>query len=398
MKIKVKSRDTKGVSVGIFVPVGSAFENDSQRGLAHFIEHMLFKGTKNRSYADIARDIDRLGGSINAFTSTEYTAFYIRVLNEFLKEGYDVLKDIITSSLIDEGELEKEKRVIIEEINMTYDNPDEAVYEYFMENAVRGSYGKSTLGTREHIESYSREDLLNFLGRYYKPERMVVSVVGGEVDGFDFDLGSDFFFNDYRSEADGFEPSFEFVEGVDVIERDIAQTNIVAGCELFNVYDERKYPAYILNDSFGGTMSSRLFQSIREERSLCYSIYSSLKLFAKGGLFTISASTSNSNAQRLLDAIREEIAKLKKDGLSKGELDDAKTHFLGSYALGLESNFSVMVKQGIDTILYGDYVDERKIMDKIKAVSMEDVWSVIDLIEPERFHITCLGNVKSVDW
>ena len=145
-------------------------------------------------------------------------------------------------------------------------------------------------------------------------------------------------------------------------------------------------------------MSSRLFQSIREEKSLCYSIYSSLKFFAKGGLFTISASTSNSNAQKLLDAIKDEITKLKKHGLSKGEFEDAKTHFLGSYALGLESNFSVMVKQGIDTILYGDYVDELKIMDKIKSVSMDDVWSVIDLIDPERFHITCLGDVKSVDW
>ncbi len=398
MKIKVKSRDTKGVSVGIFVPVGSAFENENQRGLAHFIEHMLFKGTKNRSYSDIARDIDRLGGSINAFTSAEYTAFYIRVLNEFLKEGYDVLKDIMKNSLIDDKELEKEKRVIIEEINMTYDNPDEAVYEYFMENAVKGSYGKSTLGTKEHIKSYSREDLLSFLGQYYKPERMVVSVVGGGVEGFDFDLGDGFFFDDYGNEIDGMEPDFSFLSGVDVIERDISQTNIVAGCELFNVYDERKYPAYILNDSFGGTMSSRLFQSIREEKSLCYSIYSSLKFFAKGGLFTISASTSNSNAQKLLDAIKDEIIKLKKHGLSKGEFEDAKTHFLGSYALGLESNFSVMVKQGIDTILYGDYVDELKIMDKIKAVSMDDVWSVIDLIDPERFHITCLGDVKSVDW
>jgi len=398
MKIKVKSRDTKGVSVGIFVPVGSAFESETQRGLAHFIEHMLFKGTKNRSYTDIARDIDRLGGSINAFTSTEYTAFYIRVLREFLEQGYDVLKDIIKNSLIDEEELEKEKRVIIEEINMTYDNPDEAVFEYFMENAVKGSYGKSTLGTRRHIESYRREDLLNFLSQYYKPERMVVSVVGGEVDGFDFELGGNFFFNDYGNEAYDFEPSFEFVEGVDVVERDIAQTNVVVGCELFDVYDERKYPAYILNDSFGGTMSSRLFQSIREEKSLCYSIYSSLKFFIKGGLFTISASTSNSNAQKLLDAIKEEILRLKKGGLSKQELEDAKTHFLGSYALGLESNFSVMVKQGIDTILYGDYVDELEIMDKIKAVSMDDVWSIIDLMEPEKFHITCLGGVKSVDW
>ena len=397
MKIKIKSRDTKSVSVGIFVPVGSAFESEKERGLAHFIEHMLFKGTKNRTYKDIAADIDRLGGSINAFTSTEYTVFYIRVLSDFLKEGYDVLSDIIRNSLIDENELEKEKNVIIEEINMTYDNPDEAVYEIFMEKAVRGTYGKSTLGTKEHVRSYTRKNLLNFMGKYYRPENMVVSVVGGDVDGFDFALNG-FFFDEYKKEDGKIEPAFSFEPGLDIVKRDIAQTNVIVGCELFNVYDERKYPAFLLNDSFGGTMSSRLFQSVREEKSLCYSIYSSIKLYMKGGLLLISASTSNDKAQKLLDAIKDELKKLKKNGLTKRELEDAKTHFLGSYALGLESNFSVMLKQGMDTLLYGDYIDENTIMEKIKNITMDDIQGVIDLIDLDKFHVTCLGNVDNLKW
>ena len=397
MKIKIKSRDTKSVSVGIFVPTGSAFESESERGLAHFIEHMLFKGTKNRTYKDIASDIDRLGGSINAFTSTEYTVFYIRVLSDFLKEGYDVLSDIIRNSLIDEKELEKEKNVIIEEINMTYDNPDEAVYEIFMEKAVDGTYGRSTLGTKEHIKSYTRKDLLNFMGKYYRPENMVVSVVGGDIDGFDFTLNG-FFFDEYRKEDGKIEPTFFFKPGLDIEKRDIAQANVIVGCELFNVYDERKYPAFLLNDSFGGTMSSRLFQSIREEKSLCYSIYSSLKLYMKGGLLLVSASTSNDKAQKLLDAIKDELTKLKKNGLTKREFEDAKTHFLGSYALGLESNFSVMLKQGMDTLLYGDYVDENIIMKKIKNVTMDDIQAVTDLIDLNKFHVTCLGNVDRLEW
>ncbi len=398
MKIKTINRDTKSVSVGVFVPAGSAYEDDSERGLAHFIEHMLFKGTKNRNYKQIAADIDRLGGIINAFTSVEYTVFYIRILGEFLSEGYDVLKDILTNSLVDEEELEKEKRVIIEEINMTYDNPDDAVYEIFMEKAIKGSYGKSTLGTKDHIAKYKREDLLNFMGKHYKTEKMVISAVGDDVGDFNFEFKEKPFFVDYQSESNGIEPTFEFTSGLDIVHRDIAQTNVVLGCELFSVYDERKYAASVLNDSFGGTMSSRLFQSIREEKSLCYSIYSATRLFNKGGLFVISASTSNSNTQKLLDSIKNEIVKLKKYGLSKSELEDAKTHFLGSYALGLESNHAVMIKQGIDTILYGDYIDENVIMDRIKKLTMDDIVEVIDLIDLDRFHVTCLGNIKSVEW
>ncbi|AEA34618.1 M16 family metallopeptidase [Hippea maritima] len=398
MKIKRIKKDTKSASVGIFVPAGSAFESEKERGLAHFIEHMLFKGTKKRTYKDIAADIDKLGGVINAFTSTEYTGFYVKVLKDYIPKAFDVLADIITDSVIDENELEKEKGVIIEEINMTNDNPDDAVYEAFLENAIPTSFGKPILGTKEHIIAYTREDLLKFLGKFYKPEEMIVSAVGGGVDEFDFDVGKEFFFNEYFQSKPKTELRFEFKSGIDVIERDIAQTNVVMGCELFSVYDDRKYAASLLNSSFGATMSSRLFQSIREEKSLCYSIYSSVKLYSKGGMFLIFAATSNDRVQHLIDGIRLEIEKLKKYGLTKEELENAKTNFNGGYALSLESSYSVMVKQAIDTILYGDYVSEDYIMDKINRVTLEDIQQVIDLIDLNKFHITCLGNIRSINW
>ena len=397
MKIKRIVKDTKSVSVGIFVPTGSAFETEEEQGLAHFIEHMLFKGTKNRTYKDIAADIDKIGGVINAFTSAEYTGFYIKVLKDYLKEGFDVLADLIKNSLIDEKELEKEKSVIIEEINMVEDNPDEAVYEAFIRNAIEGSYGKPILGSKEKVSSYTRDDLLKFLGKFYNPDNMIVSAVGGGVDKFDFDVSGDFFFDDYRQDY-SFEPTFRFKPGIDIVKRETFQTNLVMGCELFDVYDERKYAAYILNDSFGGMMSSRLFQSVREDKSLCYSIYSSIRLYRKGGMFVISAATSNDKAQKLLNAIKDELVKLKKDGLTKEELEDAKTHSLGSYALGLESNHSVMVKQAVDTMLYGDYIDEKIIMDKIKSVNMNDINEIIELIDLDGFHITCLGNIDSINY
>ncbi len=397
MKIKKLNRDTKSISVGIFIPAGSAFETENERGLAHFIEHMLFKGTTNRTYKQIAEDIDRLGGVINAFTSKEYTCFYIKILKDFIYEGFDVLKDMLQNSTIDEKELEKEKGVIIEEINMTDDNPEEAVFDAFMERAVLSSFGKPILGTKEHIRGYGREDLIKFMGKHYKPEHMIISAVG-DVENMDFSIDGDFFFDEYRSEDNHVSLDFLFKSGIDVIKRDIQQSNIVLGCELFDVYDDRKYAAYLLNDVFGGTMSSRLFQTIREEKSLCYHISSSAKTFQKGGVFSIFAGTYKDNTQKLLDSIKDEIIKLKKNYLTKEELEKAKTYFKGSYMLSLESSYAVMVKQGIDNILYGEYIDEEKFIEKTDNVTLDNIAEVVDLINPDDFHITVLGDIDKIDW
>ncbi len=397
MKIKKLDKDTKSICVGIFVPTGSAFENDNERGLAHFIEHMLFKGTKNRSYKQIAEDIDRLGGVINAFTSKEYTCFYIKVLNDFIVEGFDVLRDMIQNPLIDEHELEKEKGVVIEEINMTDDNPDEAVFESFMENAIEGSFGKPILGKKEQIRSYKREDLLSFMGKYYKPEQLIISAVG-DVRNVDFSIGEQFSFEDFFEKKLKDDVYFKFIKGINVVNRDIQQSNIVIGCNLFDLYDERKYAAYLLNDIFGGAMSSRLFQTIREEQSLCYHISSSVKLFKKGGIFSIFSGTYKDNTQKLLDSVKKELKKLKKEYISKEDLNKAKTYFKGSYMLSLESSYPLMVKQGIDTIMYGGYVDEQEIINKVERVTLDDIVEIIDLLNLDEFHITVLGDVKDIDW
>ncbi len=397
MKIKKLNKDTKSISVGIFVPAGSAFETDSERGLAHFIEHMLFKGTKNRTYKQIAEDIDRFGGIINAFTSKEYTCFYVKILKDYINEGFDVLRDMLQNSKIDTEELEKEKGVIIEEINMTEDNPEEAVFDIFSENAIKGNFGKPILGTREHIRGYKRENLLEFMGKHYKPENIIVSAVG-DVNGLDFSIDGDFFFKEFMSESGDANLDFAFRGGVDVVKREIQQSNVVMGCELFDVYDDRKYAAYLLNDVFGGTMSSRLFQTIREEQSLCYHISSSVKLFQKGGIFSIFAGTYKDNTQKLLDSVKKEIENLKKHHLTKEELEKAKTYFKGSYMLSLESSYALMVKQGIDSILYGDYVNEAEIIEKADSVTLDNIAEVIDLINTDDFHITVLGDIDKIDW
>ncbi len=396
MQIKKLNKDIKSISVGIFVPTGSAYENDKERGLAHFIEHMLFKGTKNRGYKEIAEDIDKLGGVINAFTGKEYTGFYIRVLKDYINEGFDVLRDIISNPTIDEKELEKEKNVVIEEINMVDDTPDDAVLEAFFKNAVDGSVGLPILGTKESVKSYIREDLLKFMGKYYKPEDIILAAVG-DVEDIDFDMDENFIFKDYFSKKDG-KSSFKFKKGQEIIKRDIQQSNIVLGCDMFNLYDERKYAGYLFNDLFGSTMSSILFQSIREEQSLCYSIYSSMRMFKEGGMFIISAGTSKENTQKLLDSIKKEIETVKKNYINEEALNKAKMHFKGSYMLSLESSYSLMVKQGIDTIFYGDYVPPEEIMGKVQNVSLDDIVEFIDLINPDEFHITVLGDVDKIEW
>ncbi len=383
--------------MGVFVPTGSAFEGDNERGLAHFIEHMLFKGTENRNHRQIAEDIDKLGGVINAFTSKEYTCFYIKVLKDFIDDGFDVLKDLIENPLMDENELEKEKSVIIEEINMTEDTPEEAVFDIFMENAIEGSFGKPILGTREHIKAYTRDDLLRFMGKHYRPENIIISCVG-YVESLECSLDSNFSYREFFASTGDYEPGFAFKSGVDVVKRDIQQSNVVLGCELFDIYDERKYAAYLLNDIFGGTMSSRLFQTIRETQSLCYNISSSVRLFQKGGLFTIFAGTFKENTQRLLDSIKNELKRLKEEGVTQDELDRAKTYFKGSYLLSLESPHSIMIKQGIDTIIYGDYVDEHETIKKVESVSLDDIARVAEMLDPEKFHVTVLGDIKRVQW
>lgn len=399
MNLQTLKKDSNVSSVGVFVKSGSAYESENQRGLSHFVEHMVFKGTKKRSYQDIASQIDVLGGVINAFTSKEYTCFYVKVLNDYIEKAWDVLIDIVANPILPEEELEKEKGVIIEEINMSNDDPQDAVFDAFFENALPTSIGKPILGTKEHIASYTRQDLLKYMGEFYKPENMVVSFVGKDSSHINLPAISDFYYKNYFS-SDSSTDTYDFVFklGKDIINRQLEQTNVVVGCELFDIYDERRYAATLLNNIFGGNMSSRLFQSIREEKSLCYSIYSNIMFFRKGGVFYISSSTSNNKAQDLVSAIKDELIKLKKDGVTKRELEEIKTNFKGKFALSLESTNSLMIKLGSDYFTYSKYISEGEIFSKVDAVSMDNVMEIIELIDLDRLHLTCLGNIHTLDF
>ncbi len=398
MKLQTLKKTGVVGSVGIFVKSGSAYENDKERGLSHFVEHMVFKGTKKRSYFDIAKEIDKLGGIINAFTSKEYTCFYVKVLNDYIEKAWDVLVDIVTNPILNETELEKEKKVIIEEINSSNDEPQSAVFDAFFESSIPTSIGKPILGTKEQISSYTRQDLLNFMGKFYKPENMIVAYVG---EGAKFELKNreEFYYKDYfdqTSTTSDYE--FKFVAGKNIIKRQLEQTNVILGCDLFSIYDDRKYAAFLANNYFGGNMSSRLFQSIREEKSLCYSIYSSIMFFKKGGIFYISSSTSNAKTQELVDACVEELNKFKKNGITKNELEDIKTNFKGQYGLSLENTNSLMIKLGSDYLTYGAYQDPKEIFDKVDKVSLDNIMEVLDLIRIGKMHLTCLGNIDDISF
>lgn len=386
-------------SVGIFIKSGSAYENEKEKGLSHFIEHMLFKGTTRRSYLDIAKEIDVLGGIINAFTSKEYTCFYVKVLNEYIEKAWDVLMDLVTNPILPEVELEKEKNVIIEEINMSNDDPQDAVFDAFFENALPTTIGKAILGTKEHIASYTRDDLLSFMGKFYIPENMIVSYVGENSD-LKLACGDNFSYQAYFNKENkrSLDYDFKFVNGKTIVNRPLEQTNIIMGCDLFGIYDERKYALTLVNSVLGGNMSSKLFQTIREEKSLCYSIYSDVMFFQKGGVFYISSSTSNNKVQKLIDGLIDELKSFRKNGITKKELEDVKTNFKGKYGLSLESTNRLMIKLGSDYLNYGRYQSPQEIFAKIDSVTLEDCFEVIDLINLDKMHLTCLGNIKDISF
>lgn len=398
MKFQTLKKSGVVGSVGIFVKSGSAFENGSESGLSHFVEHMVFKGTKKRSYFDIAKEIDRLGGIINAFTSKEYTCFYVKVLNDYIEKAWDVLLDIVTNPTLDEMELEKEKGVIIEEINSSNDDPQSAVFDAFFEKSMPTNIGKPILGSKEQIASYARQDLLKFMGKFYKPDNMLISYVGDGAK-LDFHDNNEFSYKDYFDNIETVcDYEFKFLPGKEIINRQLEQTNVILGCELFSIYDDRKYASLLANNFFGGNMSSKLFQSVREDKSLCYSIYSSIMFFKKGGVFYISSSTSNTKAQDLVNACIGELSKFKKNGITKSEIEDIKTNFKGQYGLSLESTNSLMIKLGSDFLTYDAFQDPKDIFSKIDKVSIDDIMEVLDLINLDKMHLTCLGNINDISF
>lgn len=379
----------KSISLGIWINAGSRIEDEEISGISHFIEHMLFKGTKNRTSKQIASEIDNLGGQINAFTSKECTCYYVKLLDSHIDIGIDILSDMILNSKFNEDDLDKERSVIIEELKMYEDSPEDLAYDLLTENIYKNDpLGMNIIGTEESLKKLNREKLLDYFNKYYVPNNSVIAISGN----FNFNE----IINKIEDKFKGWKKrsvnidikKAEFKSCFLTKNKDIEQVNLAMSLEAVPLEnDEEVYALAVINTVFGGSISSRLFQKIREEKGLVYSIYSSQSLYRKCGELGIFASMSNDHLEEVYESIIEEIKIMKKDYLTEQEIKESKEQLKGSYILGLESTSSRMMSIGRSLLLNNKVESTDDILKSIDNVDRETVKKVIDKI----FNLNKLG-------
>ena len=369
----------KSVTVGVWVNTGSRDEQPSQAGYSHFIEHMLFKGTRKRSSAEISREIDVLGGEMNAFTSRETTTYYVKVLDQQLEQALELLSDLFHHSCFAPKEIEKEKQVVLEEIRMVQDDPEDLVQELHMGQVLgRHPLGRSILGREKTIRGLRRQDLLNYIEAHYDPGQTVISIAGN-FEQANLDLLVARYFGKGRaakaSHTNGRRPP-DVHGGVLLKKKRLEQVHLCLGLKGVAAGHQDRYALYALNSVLGGSVSSRLFQEVREKRGLVYSIYSFLSGYSDGGMITVYAATRPKEVDRVVDLVCREIRKIGIKGVERKELERAKTQMKGSLMLSLESSHSRMSKLAKDELTYGKHSSLDHMLAHIDRVNMEQVFNV----------------------
>jgi len=388
-------KNFRSVIVGIWVKVGSRNESPDNNGISHFLEHMFFKGTKKRSLTDIAIDIDSLGGDLNAFTSRENTVFYVKVLDEYIDKGIELLCDIFLHSSFSEDEIEKEKNVIKEEIKLVEDTPDDYIHDLFSQTIWGDTgLGQPVLGRRETIKSFMRDDLFSHVRKYYGTSDTVVSCSGNLnpdtiVGILNHQLGS----LRRGSEPELFSPPM-FKTKVALFPKDLSETHICVGVEALPFASEDRYAISILNTILGSSVSSRLFQEIREKKGFAYSIYSFLSLYADTGYWAVYAGTSRKKALIVTEQIIKEMKGLY-SSLTDMELRRAKDQLKGNIILGLESTSSRMQSIARQEIYFRRNLSLSEVMKSIEAVTIDQIRNLSHrLINEGNMCLTALGRVK----
>ena len=385
----------RSVSMGVWVAVGSAHEEPAMRGISHCIEHMLFKGTKSRSARAIAELMDSVGGHLNAFTDKETTCYHARVVDTHTELSLDVLSDMFLHSVFDAAELRKEQQVILEEIRMYDDSPDEVSQDLFLRSVWAGSsLGEPTIGYAETVSSLTRQSIVDYMSAKYAPGVVVITAVGN-VDHDAFVEMADRRFGVLRGTTSHEDPKPPAFRPVSVVkQKDCEQVYVLVGAEGTSAADERRYVYSVLDTVLGGGMASRLFQEIREQRGLVYSVYSSHQTYRTAGLFTIAASTRSKNAAEVLSLIRAETASLYEHGVTEAEIARAKEHLKGALLLSLESTSTRMLRLGRTELVSGRTIPPSEVVANIDAVTKEQVDAVArTLFAPGREALTVLGPV-----
>lgn len=392
----------KSATLGIITNSGSFYENETNNGVSHFIEHMLFKGTKKRNSREIAEAMDDIGGQINAFTSKEHTCFYGKVIDEHLPIAIDVLGDMITNSNFDENEIQKEKGVIIEEINMYKDFPEDLVFEMLTEQTYREiSLAYPILGTTESVRSFDKDLLCTYFKKRYTPDQMVISIVGSFSEDETLKLLNEAFgnFNKYgKSDEEIASYDFEPANSINGLSKDIEQLNLAMGFLGPSTYSDDIFPMMIVNNIIGGTISSRLFQEIREDRGLVYTIESSLSSYNGAGMFSIYAGLTEENAPAVAELIKSGIDKLKVELITGSELEKAKEQLKGSYILSLEGTFNKMYEMGKNLLHNKPIETPEMVLHHINSIKMTDIEKVVcKYLDWNQMNLSYVGPVKNTE-
>lgn len=386
----------RSATVGIWADVGSSVESHARRGISHLVEHMLFKGTQRRSARQIAETMDGVGGNLNAFTDKETTCYYAKVIDRHVPLALDVLADMFLHSTFDTVELGKEQKVILEEIKMYDDSPDELIHDVFLQTMWSGSnLGEPTIGFANTVMAIGPDDLRAHMRTHYAPNSVVIAAAGN--------VEHDRFVELVVEQFAGFDGACALPEperpattpATSVRFKESEQAYVVMGTRGIDIRDDRRYALSLLDTVLGGGMSSRLFQEIREQRGLVYSVYSFQAAYRAAGLFGVYAGTSAENVQACIDVIVEQFARVRNASIESDEFALAKEHIKGNLTLSLESSSSRMIRLGRNEFALGRHVTPEEIEQRIDAVTPEDVQQLArELLVEENLGLCIIGPLE----
>jgi predicted Zn-dependent peptidase len=388
------------VSVGIWLRTGSRCEPPGLNGISHFIEHMVFKGTTRRTAEDIAREVDSVGGMLDAFTSKEMVCFNTRVLDEHLPKAFDVLADMVLDPKFAEDEIDREKSVILEEIRMTQDNPEDLVHELFTQNFwAPHALGKPILGTPETVSAFTRDTLRAWFKQRYAPNNMVITAAGHLTHAQLVDLVSERFAEGTSAGADAAEATPQAASHVTLrTKHELEQVHICMGVPALPMTDRRRFGVAVLNNVLGGGMSSRLFQNIRERQGLAYAIFSELNSYRDAGALSVYAGTSLDTASQLVRSVLDEFRRLRDEPLSVEELRRAKDHLKGATLLALEGSGQRMNSLARYHMYFKRHFTAQDLIALLESVTVEDVQQLArEFFQPGRMAASVVGNLNGFE-
>ncbi|WML49243.1 pitrilysin family protein [Neobacillus sp. PS3-34] len=382
----------RSVAIGVWIGTGSRNEDTQNNGISHFLEHMFFKGTKTRTAREIAESFDSIGGQVNAFTSKEYTCYYAKVLDTHAQFALDVLSDMFFNSTFVEEELKKEKNVVFEEIKMYEDTPDDIVHD-LLSRAVYEDHplGYPILGTEETLETFTGEKLQEYIHERYTPENVVISIAGNISDTFIQEVEK--YFGSYeggKSEREETKPDFH--ANRITRKKETEQAHLCIGFEGLKVGHEDVYSLIVLNNILGGSMSSRLFQEVREQRGLAYSVFSYHSAYQDSGIVTVYGGTGAKQLDVLFETIQETLDNLKKEGITAKELNNSKEQLKGSLMLSLESTNSRMSRNGKNELLLKRHRSLDEITEQIDQVTKNSVDGLANSIFNDHYSVSIIGQ------